>query len=156
MRKGEVDFSKMIIDADTHISPLEGDKRISAEILLEKMEKAGVDKSITWLQPPCNVAESNHYVYESVKNHPKRLLGFGWADPREGVDVARDNVKKCVYEYGFYGVKLNGAQNNYYIDDEELALPVIEEIAKTGKILAFHVGADAPERTNPKRVARIA
>lgn len=34
--------------------------------------------------------------------------------------------------------------------------PVIEEIAKMGTILAFHVGADAPDRTHPDRVAKIA
>lgn len=33
---------------------------------------------------------------------------------------------------------------------------LIEEIAKTGKLLAFHVGADAFERTHPFRVAKIA
>ncbi|MHC4718774.1 MAG: amidohydrolase family protein, partial [Planctomycetota bacterium] len=57
---------------------------------------------------------------------------------------------------GFGGVKLNGAQNFFFIDDPELSLPVIEEIAATGKLLAFHVGADAFERTHPFRVAKIA
>jgi hypothetical protein len=58
-----------------------------------------------------------------------------------GLDAARAAVKRCVEEYGFYGVKLNGAQNSYYIDDPQLALPIVEEIARTGKLLAFHVGA---------------
>ena len=35
-------------------------------------------------------------------------------------------------------------------------MPVIEEIAKTRKVLAFHVGADAYEQTHPFRVAKIA
>ena len=65
-------------------------------------------------------------------------------------------MKRCVEEYGFYGVKLNGAQNSYYIDDPELSLPIIEEIAQTGKLLAFHVGTDAFEATHPFRVAKIA
>jgi len=146
----------MIIDADTHISPLKGDNRISVEELIEEMDQAGVDKALTWLQPPCTVAKSNEYVFQSMKKYPDKILGFGWADPREGVDTAINNVKKCVYDYGFYGVKLNGAQNDYYIDDEKLALPVIEEIAKTGKILAFHIGADAPDKTSPHRAAKIA
>jgi predicted TIM-barrel fold metal-dependent hydrolase len=65
-------------------------------------------------------------------------------------------VKKCVYDYGFYGVKLNGAQNSYYIDSPDMSMPIIEEIAKTSKLLAFHVGADAIEHTHPFRVAKIA
>lgn len=145
----------MLIDADTHISPIEADNRISAEELVSIMDKAGVDKAMAWLQPPCEVSESNKYVYESMQKYPDQILGFGWADPREGVDVAIENVKKCAYEYDLYGIKLNGAQNEFYIDDEKLAMPLIEEIAKTGKLLAFHIGADAPERTNPKRVANI-
>ena len=35
-------------------------------------------------------------------------------------------------------------------------IPVIQEIAETGKLLAFHVGADAIERTHPFRVGKIA
>jgi predicted TIM-barrel fold metal-dependent hydrolase len=72
------------------------------------------------------------------------------------VDIAKDMAKKCIEEYGFFGVKLNGAQNEYYIDDPNKSLPVIEEIAKTGKLLAFHVGADAFEQTHPFRVVKIA
>jgi predicted TIM-barrel fold metal-dependent hydrolase len=65
-------------------------------------------------------------------------------------------VKRCIYEYGFHGVKLNGAQNSYYIDDPKLSLPLVEEIAKTGTLLAFHVGTDAYEATHPFRVAKVA
>jgi len=65
-------------------------------------------------------------------------------------------VRRCVEEYGFYGVKLNGAQNSFFIDHPTLSLPVIEEIARTGRLLAFHVGADAIEQTHPFRVGKIA
>jgi predicted TIM-barrel fold metal-dependent hydrolase len=149
----------MIIDADVHISPtLESGNSISAEELLKRMEKAGVDKAVTWLHPPYTreVDKANKYVYEAMRKYPDRILGFGWVDPNLGVEKARKAVKKYVYEYGFYGVKLNGAQNNFYIDDPVLSLPVIEEITETGKLLAFHVGADAYDRTNPFRVAKIA
>jgi predicted TIM-barrel fold metal-dependent hydrolase len=37
-----------------------------------------------------------------------------------------------------------------------MALPLIEAIAKTGKILAFHIGTDAYEATHPFRLAKIA
>ena len=148
----------MIIDADVHISPLTGDNRISADEALRRMDRAGVDKALTWLQPSYipNVETQNAYIHQSMKQHPDRFLGFGWANPHLGLDVAKDEIKKCVYEYGFYGVKLNGAQNHYYIDDPVLSLPLVKEIAKTGKLLAFHVGADAFERTHPFRVAKVA
>ena len=149
----------MIIDADVHISPSsEGGSSIYVDELLRRMDRAGVDKALTWLQPPYRreLDASNKYVYESMNQYPDKILGFGWADPNLGVEKAKDTVKKCVYDYGLYGVKLNGAQNSYYIDDPKLSMPVIEEIAKTGKLLAFHVGADAIEHTHPFRVGKIA
>lgn len=149
----------MIIDADVHISPTpEGGNSIGADELLRRMDRAGVDKALSWLQPPYmrEIDEANAYVYKATRQHPDRILGFGWADPNLGVQQAKDTVKKCVYEYGLYGVKLNGAQNSFYIDDPVLSIPVIEEIAKTGRLLAFHVGADAYEQTHPFRVGKIA
>ncbi len=149
----------MIIDADCHISPTtEGGVSIDIEELLRRMDRAGVEKALTWLQPPYRreIDEANAYVYEATRRHPDRILGFGWADPNLGVDRAAALARRCVEEYGFYGVKLNGAQNFFYIDDPALSIPVIEEVARLGSRLAFHVGADAFERTHPFRVAKIA
>lgn len=148
-----------IIDADTHISPtLEQGNSIYAEELISRMNYSGVNKAITWIQPPYlrEIHESNLYLYESFKKFPEHILGFGWADPNLGINKAKDMVKKCIYEYGFYGVKMNGAQNQYYIDDPKISMPIIEEIAKTGKLAAFHIGADAYEFTHPARLEKIA
>jgi predicted TIM-barrel fold metal-dependent hydrolase len=149
----------LIIDADTHISPTGEDANaITIDELLRRMDRAGVAKALAWLRPPYlrEIDESNTYVHQAVQGHPDRILGFGWADPRLGLDKAKDAVKRCIEDYGFYGVKLNGAQNSYYIDDPGISLPIVEEIAKTGKLLAFHVGTDAFEATHPFRVAKIA
>jgi predicted TIM-barrel fold metal-dependent hydrolase len=149
----------MIIDADTHISPTREDAlAITHDELVRRMDRAGVDKALTWLRPPYmrKIEASNAYVYQATQAHPDRILGFGWADPHLGLDRAKDDIKRCIYDYGFFGVKLNGAQNSYYIDDPQLSLPLVEEIARTGKLLAFHVGADAFEATHPFRVAKIA
>lgn len=150
----------MIIDGDCHISPTPEGHGISIGIdeLLRRMDAASVDKALTWLQPPYRreTDAANAYVHQGMRQHPDRILGFGWADPNLGVRAAIDTVKRCTEEYGFYGVKLNGAQNNFYIDDPVLAMPVIDAIAQSGKLLAFHVGADMPDQTNPFRVAKIA
>ena len=146
----------MIIDADVHISPLKGG--IQPEELIRRMENAGVDKALTWLQPAYfpDVETGNALVYQAAQTYPDRILGFGWADPHFGLEAARNQIRRCVDKYGFYGVKLNGAQNRFYIDSQDLAMPLIEEIAKTGKILAFHIGTDAYEATHPFRLAKIA
>lgn len=150
-------MTMMIIDADTHIAPTGG--KFTLEAHLERMERSGVDKTLTWLKPDYEgeaIEGHNRYVYEAMQQYPDKILGFGWADPTVGVDHAKAMVKVCTEEYGLYGVKLNGAQNFYKVDDPELALPVIEEIARAGARLAFHIGPDAYERTHPLRAERIA
>lgn len=149
----------MIIDADVHISPkLTGGNSIKIDELLRRMDRAGVDKAVTWIQPPYwrETKESNAYLYKATKMHPDRILGFGWADPNCGLDYAKDEVKRCIYDYGFFGVKMNGAQNEFMIDDPKLSMPIVEEIIKTGKMIAFHIGGDSPENTHPYRMAKIA
>jgi len=149
----------MIIDADVHISPKPtGGNSITINELLRRMDKAKVDKAVTWLQPPYwrYTEESNRYVYTATKQHPDRILGFGWADPNCGLQYALDEAKRCIEEYGFYGVKLNGAQNDFLIDDAEKSLPVIDYVNSTGKLIAFHIGGDSPENTHPFRLAKIA
>ncbi len=77
----------MIIDADCHISSHKFDRlAITADELIEQMDRAGVDKALVWLKPPYNkdIAPENRAIYEAVKKYPDRLLGFGWANPRLG------------------------------------------------------------------------
>ncbi|MEO8171476.1 MAG: amidohydrolase family protein [Sediminibacterium sp.] len=149
----------MIIDADVHISPKPtGGNSITIDELLRRMDRAGVEKAVTWIQPPYwrHTEDSNRYVYEAAKAHPDRILPFGWADPNCGLQYALDEAKRCIEEYGFYGVKMNGAQNEFYIDDEDKAFPVIDYVHSTGKLMAFHIGGDSPEHTHPFRLGKIA
>ena len=148
----------MIIDGDTHISS--GAAEFALEAHLQAMQIAGVDKAVVWLSPHHyqgeELTEHNAYVYRAAQKHPDRLLPIGWADPTVSVEHAKEMVRRSAEEWGFHGVKLNGAQNNYFIDDPDIALPVAEEIAKAGKMIAFHIGPDAYERTHPSRAARVA
>lgn len=148
----------MIIDADCHLSPRPGDLDVTADELVSMLDANRVDRALCWLKPAYTrgVEEGNRTVYEAAKRYPDRIVGFGWANPRLGTEAAFDAVKRCLEDYGFPGVKLNGAQDEYFVDDEGLSMPVIEKIAKAGAMLAFHVGADAYERTHPFRVAKIA
>ncbi len=148
----------MIIDGDTHISPAGGD--FSLENQLAALERAGVDRALVWLSPHHykgrEIEAHNAFVARAARENSGKLIPFGWADPGVGVQHAKDLVRRCAEEWGFSGVKLNGAQNNFFIDDPELALPVAEEIARRGRAIAFHIGPDAYERTHPTRAARVA
>jgi len=148
----------MIIDADCHISSRKFDSlAITADELIEQMDRAGVDKALVWLKPTYNkeIAPENRAVYEAGQKSPDRLLPFGWANPRLGKAATWDTIKQCFEEYGFLGIKFNGAQDGYVIDDPAI-LPFIEKAAEYGKPLAFHIGADFYENTHPYRLGHIA
>jgi len=132
------------------------DKAIDAAGLNEMFETAGVERALVWLMPQgvFDVSESNKYVYENSKLYP-RFFPFGWVNVREGVQKAKDDVKRCLSEYGFPGVKLNGAQNDFPIDSKE-AMQVCEFIAGEGGMIAFHIGEDIPDNTAVFRAANIA
>lgn len=149
--------SMFIFDADAHLSLTE-EPALTAEELIASMDRAGIDKSVVWLQPPYmrTLDAANRYVYESARRYSDRFVPIGWADPHFGVDKALDMVKRCDEEYGMLGVKLNGAQNTFYIDDLDTVEPIIAEIEKRGLVLALHIGADFYDFTHPYRAAKIA
>jgi predicted TIM-barrel fold metal-dependent hydrolase len=149
---------RMIFDADCHLSPNPGALDVTADGLVSLLDVNCVDRSLCWLKPAYarDVEEGNRTVYQAARRYPDRIIGFGWANPRLGLAAAFDAVKRCLEEYGFPGVKLNGAQDDYFVDDEKLSIPIAERISRAGAMLAFHVGADAYERTHPFRIAKIA
>jgi hypothetical protein len=148
----------MIVDADCHISSHKFDGlAITADELIAQMDRNGVDKALIWLKPPYNkdIAPENRAVYDASKHYPGRFLPFGWANPRLGDEVTRAAIRQCFEEFGFLGIKFNGAQDGYVIDDATV-LPHIEYAASFGKPLAFHSGADFYENTHPYRLGHIA
>lgn len=148
----------MIIDADCHISSSHDDAiAMTADELLGLMDRAGVDRSLIWLKPPYDrdIERENAAVNAAAVAHPDRFIGFGWTNPRLGKDRARDAIRRCADDYGFAGIKFNGAQDDYVIDDPRV-LELIEEAAQRGMIVAFHIGGDAPENTHASRLGRIA
>lgn len=147
-----------IIDADCHISSTKHDGiAITVDDLLARMERARVDQALIWLKPPYNkdIEPENRTVYQAVQGHPGKFYGFGWTNPRLGREPALKAIRQSFEEYGFYGIKFNGAQDDYVIDDKEV-LPLIEAAAGYGKVLAFHIGADFYENTHPYRLGNIA
>jgi len=102
-----------------------------------------------------DVSESNRYIYDMAKEYPQFAAPFGWSNIREGEEKALADAKTCLLEYGFKGVKLNGAQNEYYIDSAP-SLRVCELIAKNNGMIGFHIGTDEPDYTHPDRAAKVA
>jgi len=150
----------MFIDADTHISPTsENGGSITAEQLIDLMDQAGIDRCLTWVHPPyikTRLNASVEYVAQSMKKYPDRIMGFGWIDPSLGMDNAIELTNKCMNDYHMFGIKLNGSQNKFYVDDPEITYPLIRIVEKANGIVAFHSGCDDVDHTHPYRVAKVA
>jgi len=149
----------MIIDADCHISSTRWDGlAITASELIDQMDRAGIDRALIWLKPPYakDIDSENKAVYEATQAFPGRFIPFGWANPRLGKAHTLATIQRCFEEYGCAGIKFNGAQDDYVIDDDTVAMPYIREAAKYGKVIAFHIGSDFYENTHPYRLGNIA
>ena len=148
----------MVIDCDSHFSPYRKlPVSIDAGEWNDCMAEAGIDKAIVWMmqQHLDEPTESNKYIFERSKKY-SRIIPFGWVMlSTQGLQKSLDEIKRCLDDYGFFGIKINGSQNQHNIDSDE-SLKMIEAVARAGKIIAFHSGAEAPEFTDPARAARIA
>ena len=148
----------MIIDFDTHIAAKKENVAVTAEELLQIMDKAGIDKAVAWpmVTYTRQLSADNRAVWEASKKYPDRFIPFGAVNPRLGTEEAMNELDRCIGEYGFKGVKLNGGRDQYYIDDPVLSLPLISKIAAKKLVLAFHSGHKDPVFSHPFSVGKIA
>lgn len=147
----------MTIDADCHLAARSDGFAISADQLVALLDTNSVEKAICWpmAAPMHDITEDNTAIYEGSKRYPERFIPFGGVNPRLGLESALDEITRC-HNFGFRGIKLNGARDGYFVDDPGLSMPIIEKIAGYGMAVAFHCGANDFERTHPYRVAKVA
>ncbi len=116
----------MIIDSHLHVWSLETDRypfagkgtteEGSAELLLETMEKAGVDKAC--IVQPIHYLYDNTYVGDVVRAFPDTFSAIAIMD-RHRPDAA-DELERLVTEDGFEGVRMHLARPD---DPAEWAAP---------------------------------
>jgi predicted TIM-barrel fold metal-dependent hydrolase len=79
--------------------------------------------------------ECNRWVVEAIKRFPGRVLGYCYVNPgytREAVE----EVKRCVREHGFIGIKLY----NEYRCTEPVVFPIVELAIELGVPILHHAG----------------
>lgn len=169
----ETQKDHLVIDAGAHISDLEQlsgwdrerfhanhnyyhGRPIDAQGLLAEMQLAEVDMALVWPNPSVlhctddlqhNLAvllAGNHYVYESVRQHPARFIPGGWVDPRHcQLDHALQLVEQLVNNFGFVFIKVTPGREATALDSKPVQ-EIIRRIVSLGAIPCFHVGAEAP------------
>lgn len=120
----------MIIDAHAHIAPLD---YASAEIYIQTLEEAGIDKGIVvpggtmdvrrmtdyiiGKASPENPIPNNQYLWESCKKYPQ-LLSFSCVDPHKPDAL---NVLKEGFQQGSRGLKLSPMTHQFSFAGKGLA-----------------------------------
>ncbi|MDL2220545.1 amidohydrolase family protein [Eubacteriales bacterium OttesenSCG-928-N14] len=99
-----------VIDAHAHIGQSSlSTSNNTGEYLIEMMDKNGVDASI--VLPHANqdlqsVHAIHDEIYEASQKWPGRIVGMASINPRLGKEVYRQELRRCVQEMGFVGIKL--------------------------------------------------
>jgi len=138
----------MVIDFHNHLSPKGSPYRLEAEVYLEAMDEAGVDRVVILGKDYGEAADRRNDnlddadTAEFVKAHPDRFIGFTAVHPDRDSAINIDRIERAVHEFGLRGVKLNPA-SGFYPNDRRL-YPVYEKITELGIPLVIHMGIKPP------------
>lgn len=159
----------MIIDAHCHIYPdkiaekaahstgnfydlpMKYDGKVST--LLECGEKAGVDKYIVQsvATTPKQVSSINHFIAETVKMYPEKMIGLGTLHP-DSEDIKGD-VEELI-KLGLHGVKLHPDIQKFKLDDYR-CLKIYDLCEKNHLPILVHTGDNRYDYSNPNRLIPI-
>ena len=167
----------MVIDFHTHVFPDKIAKRTidllsekgsmtpysdgTVDGLIAKMEKAGVDISVTLpvMTSPTQFDSINRYaaeINEIFCDKERRLISFAGIHPLcESIDEKMSFIKKS----GFLGVKIHPDYQGTYIDDEGY-VKILECAKEYDLIVVTHSGVDVaykgePVKCTPERALRL-
>jgi predicted TIM-barrel fold metal-dependent hydrolase len=130
---------------------------VSAEQVIQDMDRAGVDKvclngynkkRLGGYKP-----DLVEYIASAVEKYPDRLIGFVSPDLVGGLKACQE-IDKAVTKFGFKGVKLNPAAN-YVAPNDRRIWPVYEKAQELNIPVLIHTGetalpeAKTLEYTNP-------
>lgn len=131
-----------VIDAHSHLhhrgraSWREDDRR-----LIDAADKLGIDQLCCSILPPerptslDGFRQCNEWLAEAIQRFPKRILGYCFVNPGY-VKEAREEIRRCIEERGFIGVKLY----NDYRCTEPVLYPLVELAIELKIPILHHAG----------------
>ena len=134
----------MVIDCHAHLAHhSEQDWAEQDRKLIEAADRLGIDKLCCSIIPPRSLRpataqtfrECNAWVAEGMRRFPGRVLGYAYVNPGYQRQ-ALDEVRRCVEERGFIGIKLY----NEYRCTEPVVFPIVELAIQLRVPILQHAG----------------
>ncbi|MDQ0392487.1 amidohydrolase family protein [Labrys monachus] len=127
----------IVIDAHNHIGTRHGATQTGAD-LVAKMDSTGVAKAVIFPFTEGNF--TNDAVKTAYDQFPERLIPYCAVNPWQP-DAAAE-VRRCVRDWGFKGLKLHPTLNGYHLADPGLVNPLFEEAGDLGIPIIVHGASD--------------
>ena len=149
----------MIIDTHTHLTdPSRRDNamRYTKEEYFGVLDEHGVDlvwtSAVAGLYATGDYPASNRFMYEFFKGEEKRIVPFFTVNPNYG-DTVLEEIKRCVEEYNFRGLKLHPWLQSFHIS-MPIVDRIIEQCIRYNIPLIFHDGT--PPYSSTLQIANLA
>lgn len=139
----------LVVDAHNHIGARAGAAQTGPE-LVAKMDVAGVDRSVIF--PFVEGNFTNDAVKAAVEACPDRLVPYCAVNPWQ--PDAADELRRCVTEWGFRGLKLHPTINGFHLSDPKLVDPLFEVAGDLSIPVIAHGASDL--HNSPPEFAEMA
>ncbi len=126
------------IDAHNHIGIRLGASQTGAE-LVAKLDAAAVDKAVIF--PFVEGHVDNNVIADAAGQFPDRLIPFCNVNPWHG-EAAVEELRRCVEDLGFKGVKLHPTLQGYRLGDHKLVDPIFSAARDLGIVVTSHGASD--------------
>lgn len=125
------------IDAHNHMGVRHGASQVGSE-LVAKIDSVGVDRAVMF--PFVEGNFTNQPIKEAFDQFPDRLIPFCAVNPWQADAV--DEVRRCVVDWGFKGLKLHPALNGFHLSDPGLCNPLFSVAEELGIPIIVHGASD--------------
>jgi len=140
----------LIIDAHNHIGDRHAATQTGVE-LVAKLDVAGVDRAV--IMPFVEGTFDNSVIDREAAAFPDRLIPFCSVNPWDR-GLAVEEIRHCVEDLGFKGLKLHPTIHGYRLGDHGLMDPIFSAARDLGIVVTSHGASDL--YNNPAEFAEMA
>jgi len=134
-----------IVDAHSHLGTCRVfDADQPASLLLETIDRHGIDTTVVQPFPGAPDPRAVHdEIARLADDHPRRIAGLASLTPHQAPDAYRAEIRRCVEELGFVGVKCHSIGHAVNPRSRDARL-VFETAAELGIPVMVHTGHGVP------------